>query len=370
MGVECRLVKADEEMLKKSDVNLSRVNHGYVESDRMTQLKTKIEKVQGTIRAKNKKGESAEKQLKELQLYQLEQESLLLKHFVEMKYIIPLLQERLSSFDNLLSRTSSNDNGYAVRELSKYEWDEFAGAMKLTSVKGSQYTRDAVDIFPIREDGNCMYNAIRNGLSRLPEAYTGNREVTLNDLRAEVADEIEGNFQFYVEDLEAQLLANIIEGDVVGFNTQVGNIIFTLNNLYLTLLHDGYTVGQAQEAIANQIEQENLAELYRHMIRENGAWGGNVELGIVAERLGVQIHVHRRDGQYAPLINENHDLPIIHLDYNGGHYNLITNLPSYNDEVTTEEVYDHIPDFDSSSYDIATLIGLTIIMEEMGSFKL
>jgi hypothetical protein len=235
MGVECRLVKADEEMLKKSDVNLSRVNHGYVESDRMTQLKTKIEKVQGTIRAKNKKGESAEKQLKELQLYQLEQESLLLKHFVEMKYIIPLLQERLSSFDNLLSRTSSNDNGYAVRELSKYEWDEFAGAMKLTSVKGSQYTRDAVDIFPIRADGNCMYNAIRNGLSRLPEAYTGNREVTLNDLRAEVADEIEGNFQFYVEDLEAQLLANIIEGDVVGFNTQVGNIIFTLNNLYLTL---------------------------------------------------------------------------------------------------------------------------------------
>ena len=373
MGIDCHLVSEEDEKLKAGDVKLSTVNNGYFESDRLKQLKAKIEKVKGTIRVEEKKyaeasssyedeeletpiklilsgihSKSIERELKDLKAYEAEQESLLLKHLIEMKHIIPLLTERLSTFDNLLN--------HQTREI------EHRSAIILTA--------EGVEIDPMTPDGNCMYNAIRTGLAQIPEeAYLGNRDITLHQLRAEVANEIEGNFQLYLEDLETQLLANIIEGDVVGFNTQVGNIIFTLNNLYLTLLHDGYTEGQAQETIAAQIEEEHLAELYRDMIRENGAWGGNVELRIMAEMLGVQIHVHRRDGQYAPLINENPDLPIIHLDYDGGHYNLITNLPRYSEEVITEEVYYDIPDFDSASPDIAVLIGLTVVMEEMGSFK-
>lgn len=63
------------------------------------------------------------------------------------------------------------------------------------------------------------------------------------------------------------------------------------------------------------------------MIRENGAWGGSVELGIMSEILEVQLVVHRRGGTIDPPINNTGNVaaPTVDLDYNGGHYNLILN---------------------------------------------
>ncbi len=82
------------------------------------------------------------------------------------------------------------------------------------------------------------------------------------------------------------------------------------------------------------IVDDNIRELiatggivgdYINMIQHNAAWGGNVELGILSRIMGVQIIVHRRNGNIDPPINNTGNLNAleVHLDYNGGHYNLI-----------------------------------------------
>jgi hypothetical protein len=105
----------------------------------------------------------------------------------------------------------------------------------------------------------------------------------------------------------------------------VGDKLTILTKAYLQLINSEFTVNNAQEKIAQEIDDTHLVDAYIEMIKENASWGGNVELRIMAENLEVQFIVHRRDGVNI-RINENPTLPIIHLDYNGGHYNLITNL--------------------------------------------
>lgn len=332
-GIQCRLVSDREEKLQQSDIDLTNVSANFEDSERLKWLKKEIKSLQGTIRVKNSNGTDITKEKGKLIKFQDEEAELVLKQVVEMKFIIPALYERLRTLDNLLLPSHAKERVY-IDISPSYEVDELKTFISyaLQSVHPNQ---EIFEVLPITPDGNCMYNTIREGLMRLPASYTGNRFITLEELRNVVADEIElakqtDIFLEYAQDIRMQLFANIIEGDVVGFNSEVGNRISALSNFYLQLINSGSARDDAQAQINQAIDDSHLVDAYIDMIRENDSWGGNVELRIMAENLGVQFIVHRRDGVNI-RINENPTLPIIHLDYNGGHYNLITNFANYED---------------------------------------
>ncbi len=338
-GVKCRLVSDTEEKLQQSDIDFTRVSSNFEDSEHLIKLKKKIESVEVTIRVKEKKGEDAKKYIAELAKLRAEEAELILKQVVEMKFIIPALQERLTTLDNLILLSHPKEKKY-INISPAYEVDELKVSISY-ALQSTYPNQEIFEILPVSPDGNCMYNSIREGLIRLPLSYTGNRFITLEELRRNVAEEIElapetDMFLEYAQDIRTQLLANVIEGDVIGFNTMVGNRLSALTNFYLQLINSGSTVNNAQEQIAQAIDDTHLVDAYINMIRENNSWGGNVELRIMAEDLEVQFIVHRRDGVNI-RINDNPTLPIIHLDYNGGHYNLITNLAHY------EELQSSIP---------------------------
>ena len=201
------------------------------------------------------------------------------------------------------------------------ESDELRTAIGL-EIQATYPDRSVVEILPISPDGNCMYNTIIQGIQRLPLNYNGDRGITLEELRREVAARIikapeeatavSDSFQGYVELLELQLQASVIDQDFAGFSGRMLDNLMSLRGL-------------SDEDILNGIREYSLVDQYIEMIEENQAWGGNVELGIMSRILDVQFVIHRRDAA-APHI-ENHtgreNAYAIHMDYTGDHYNLI-----------------------------------------------
>ena len=369
IGVECRLVTDTEELLDQADV-VGADEFRTLETE-IASVRKKIGKIQTTIKIKENQGKSTAKQKGKLENLKT-QENELLDSMVraELKYdlIKPLLVARLSTFDNLLEGQKSTSKKY-VKISPHLEADELGTLMRL-KIRESYPDQEVVEILPIDLDGNCMYNAIRHGLLRLPASYV----ITLEELRTRVAgtiinaeDEVRED---YLARLNTQLLTAVIDGDVAGFNTELRTGIANISLQYFELVKQGTDRDIVQQAISQIIREEGLVDAYLKMIRENTAWGGNVELGIMADMLGVQVIVHRRDGQVIP-INQQEGLPIIHLDYDGGHYNLILNYPNIiipspetNVNITTnrdEEVESLELEYNS------ILAGLSIIAEEMGS---
>lgn len=197
--------------------------------------------------------------------------------------------------------------------------------------------QEIIEILPILPDGNCMYNTIIQGIRRLPLGYNGNREITLAELRKKVAEKIKnapkeatGNndsFQDYVEVLELQLQANVIDQDFAGFSGRILDNLMSLRGL-------------SDEAVLSGIRERSIVSQYIEMIEQNQAWGGNVELGIMSRILDVQFIIHRRGAAASHI--ENHtgreDAYAIHMDYTGDHYNLIlSNIPLFIENNTLQE---------------------------------
>ena len=235
-------------------------------------------------------------------------------------------------------------------------------------------------IMAIDMDGNCMYNSLLAAIRRLSN-YEGSRHRTLEELRKEIAEEIKQNQVLYFEALEVQIFENIRDGDFVGFQgvfrTIIQELHFTRENARLR----GENLVIVDDNIRELIATGGIVGDYINMIQLNAAWGGNVELGILSRIMGVQIIVHRRNRNIDPPINNtgNVDALEVHLDYNGGHYNLII-MPGMEHDQLVEHIDPPINNtdiLDMSSgeveHDLASntgslLLGLELIASEGFSF--
>jgi hypothetical protein len=387
MGIECRLVSDNEEKLKASDVkfsNLARANKQYKEE--LEELNKKVLKAEKDYKLSKSElsKEKAKKKLDDFAVdkealkarYEASRQDLLLKEVAVMKYIIPLLYERLDTLDNLLTYADLPDTSPATITDNKV-----SSSVKSTVSSSINYTGQDLGAIAIDMDGNCMYNSLLAAIKRLSD-YEGNRYITLEELRIVVAEEIEQNQAVYFEALEVQIFENIRDGDFAGFQGFLRTIIqelhFTRENARLR----GENLVTVDDNIRELIATGGIVGDYINMIQLNATWGGNVELGILSHIIGVQIIVHRRNGDIDPPINNtgNIDALAVHLDYNGGHYNLII-MPGMEHDQLVEHIdpsinNTNIPDISSGGIedDLASdtgslLLGLELIASEGFSFS-
>ncbi len=219
MGIECRLVSDADEKLKASDVkfsNLEKANEHY--QQKLAALDKKIANAEKDYRL-SKSDLSKGKAKKKLEDFAAEKEALkanfevirqdlLLKEIITMKYITPLLHERLDTLGNLLSYVGVTDT--LVTTMSD------SSSATFTASSSIGYIGSGLGIMAIDMDGNCMFNSLLAAVRRLT-SYEGNRHRTLEELRKEIAEEIEQNQALYFEALEVQIFENIRDGDFAGF---------------------------------------------------------------------------------------------------------------------------------------------------------
>lgn len=178
---------------------------------------------------------------------------------------------------------------------------------------------DPGQLHAIAPDGNCMFDSVREGAMRLRRS-----QLTVQELRSAVADYINDHFAEYNDHLIYQIANLVRDGDIEGLVGPMREIIVGLIKQYVrTTLECGRSV--ADNTLLHRIQQDNVIGQYVEMIRQNNAWGGNVELLILSHIAGVQIVVHRPSDRCSdPVIDKTEDpaAPIVHLAYDGAYYNL------------------------------------------------
>lgn len=206
----------------------------------------------------------------------------------------------------LLLEAGSDINKAFKGEKTAFDFAKENPAIHTLLLKHHQEKVNIGYIYPIDQNGNCMYNAILEGYRRI--GFTNSDYNNAETLRAAVISVILSS-QEYIERLESQLIANIRDNDIYGFAPDMQEEI--------SALHDALTRGE-------KISVSELLTRYINSIGTASNWGGNVELGIINSILGVQIIVHRTDGLVIAVNDsENQDAPEIHLHYDGAHYDLI-----------------------------------------------
>jgi hypothetical protein len=159
----------------------------------------------------------------------------------------------------------------------------------------------------VASDGNCMYAASLAAASRLGVA----QDVTVDNLRAQVAERIVGNLEVYRNLLESQLLDIVSEGVELGTNEGFIALFRELNNI------------APDERQAYIQDHNDIIDRYVALIRENGVWGGDVELGVIGQILDVQIDVHNIETQVITTINNGPHDNSVTISFSGNHYNTI-----------------------------------------------
>ncbi len=215
---------------------------------------------------------------------------------------------------------------YPKKQLKNKKLIKEEGETKLSENKEPKQPQESkkgqkkLKIHPISEDGNCMYNAVLEGIKILPN-YDGNQDITLSQLRQNIANEINQNIGDYFDLLVTQIVAAIRDQDIVGFIGEVSKDIRSLIIYRCRSIDLGSNIDEIDQVVQNRVETQGVVQHYIDMIEQDQAWGGGVELSIMSRLLNIQIIVHRPDME--DIIVGTNNNQIIELDYNGTHYNLI-----------------------------------------------
>ncbi len=189
---------------------------------------------------------------------------------------------------------------------------------------------------PIMADGNCMYNAIIEGISRM--GINSENIIDANHLRRRVYNTINQRIQEegddLISDIESQLINSIAERNYDGYNQGIAEALRSLEN---------------NENILSMIQSSNLAMRYIESIQENGVWGGEIELRIISSELGIRIRIYRENERFIN-IGLDEEAPEINLQYNHGHYDL--RIPNNDHLSTLSEPQSYISDQTSSNFTI------------------
>ncbi len=199
---------------------------------------------------------------------------------------------------------------------------------KETHTEGQRFSKAGF----IPGDGSCMYRAALRGARKSKEKRKLSKKeenATIAKLRNDVAKQLKKNFQ----PLLPQIINLIGDGDLRGLGeSELHFRIAHLARERKKRIRNGKNPDTVdtdiQNSLTSRVEGEaTVFELYIEGVRNGDVWGGNAELEILRRLLDVEIIVHMADGSGNTItINESND-NVVHLSYDGAHYELLVPLP-------------------------------------------
>ena len=166
-------------------------------------------------------------------------------------------------------------------------------------------------------DGACLFHAIALGLQ-----LNENAKLSSRDLRNAAASHLEHNRELHTESIKAQITTLFYQNRELPHDDPRKNQFPGIPGAFKTKLINAVQKGlEAEQNYANSAEGVN--DYINHMF-DLTAWGGEIELGVLAELLQLQFLIY--NGKEA--IKPHHPFigspkaPKVHLLFDGDHYGL------------------------------------------------
>ncbi len=170
---------------------------------------------------------------------------------------------------------------------------------------------DGLEAHPIPGDGNCLFNSIIHSIT-LQNIVDDPNLQTQDQLRGFVGSELAK--EAYQGSISSLLINAVTAGETEGFGTDLKA------KLEEAIVHSE----DADFSIEVFILENNLIDSYITDMMTKSVWGGDIELGIISDLLGLQIVVMTPGGDTtaAPIIVGEDANPTIVLKHTGEHYNM------------------------------------------------
>ena len=176
-------------------------------------------------------------------------------------------------------------------------------------------------------DGACLFQAIALGLQ-----LNENAKLSSQDLRNVAASHLEYNHELHAANIKAQLTNLFYQNRELPHDDPRKNQFPGIPGAFKIKLINAVKEGiEAEQRYANS--EEGINDYVHHMF-DPTAWGGDIELGVLADLLHLQFLIY--DGTEAieplrPFIGAN-EAPKVHLLFNDNHYGLRIPIASYDFE--------------------------------------
>jgi len=228
-----------------------------------------------------------------------------------------LIQKALQTL--LKSGYIDNEAGSAeavFAQLRKNAHDYFVGP----TLEISPTQSCSVDSVP--GDGDCLFEACLRAMKSLPATHPAHAIANNQALRALVVERLSTR----IEDIKAQVYA-VLTGALPITMFPPGDFA---DHLWSQFQKYTWLKDSLDAEIANQVFTAYVNEApadYIANMSQSGTWGGDLELGIIAQYFNVNIRVHHASNNIAGYQYENTDIignelthPTIDIMYTGNHY--------------------------------------------------
>ena len=201
------------------------------------------------------------------------------------------------------------------------------------SASGASLAHRKFLLHPILADGNCMFEAAREGAILIGREDAPADQMTL---RAQIRDLLTARPELVAQAITDMVMTGDLRGvNDDGFRTILKELITQRQEFQRAHL----LAHEIRENILGNVLGRNLAGHYIALLDQDGFWGGEVELGAAADILQVRIIVHRGNREL-PINPANNDgtFPEVHLRFNGGHYDVLIRNPDYIEPAVEPEI--------------------------------
>ena len=197
-------------------------------------------------------------------------------------------------------------------------------------------------------DGACLFHAIALGLQ-----LNENAELSSRDLRNVAASHLEHNREPHTESIKAQIITLFYQNHELPDNDPRKNQFPGIPDTFKTKLINAVQEGlEAEQNYANS--EEGVNDYINHMFNPT-AWGGEIELGVLADLLHLQFLIY--DGKEAieprhPFIGSP-EAPKVHLLFDGDHYGLRIPKASFDFEDIPKTASSEVVPSEESSHEFS-----------------
>ena len=176
-------------------------------------------------------------------------------------------------------------------------------------------------------DGGCLFHAIALGLQ-----LNENAKLSSRDLRNVAASHLGHNRELHTENIKAQITTLFCQNREIPHDDPRKNQFPGIPGAFKIKLINAVEAGlEAEQNYANS--EEGVNDYINHIL-DPTAWGGEIELGVLAELLQLQFLIYDRKEAIEPrhpFIGPS-EAPKVHLLFDGDHYGLRIPKASYDFE--------------------------------------
>ena len=166
-------------------------------------------------------------------------------------------------------------------------------------------------------DGACLFHAIALGLQ-----LNENAKLSSRDLRNVAASHLVYNRELHTESIKAQLTNLFYQNREIPHDDPRKNQFPGIPHAFKTKLINAVQAGlEAEQSYANS--EKGVNDYINHMF-DPTTWGGEIELGVLADLLNLQFLIYDRKEAIEPrhpFIGPS-EAPKVHLLFDGDHYGL------------------------------------------------